>query len=300
MKMPVPLRRWEDIPPAQKHRMRKGMYILPSIFTAANIGAGYFAVAHAVQGAIPRVVQGSLEYDYSHFDIAAKAIGFAILADGLDGFVARMTNTTSDFGREFDSLADVITFGLAPALLAWTWGVHMLPGFGHPEIHARIVQLGVIATFIFLVAGASRLARFNIQVNPQPTNPGRPGRKYFVGMPIPAAAGMVAATVHFFAGQPISTWWIAAVWLGGLIFTAMLMVSKWRFYSTKGLNLRNRHPFQIIILLCGCIALVYFFSRYLLLALAIFYMVSGILMRLSWMFRRRPPATTYQEAPETR
>ncbi len=300
MKMPVPLRRWEDIPPAQKRRMRKGMYILPSIFTAANIGAGYFAIAHAVQGAIPRVVQGSLEYDYSHFDIAAKAIGFAILADGLDGFVARMTNTTSDFGREFDSLADVITFGLAPALLAWTWGVHMLPDFGHPEIHARIVQLGVIATFIFLVAGASRLARFNIQVNPQPTNPGRPGRKYFVGMPIPAAAGMVAATVHFFAGQPISTWWIAPVWLGGLIFTAMLMVSKWRFYSTKGLNLRNRHPFQIIILLCGCIALVYFFSRYLLLALAIFYMVSGILMRLSWMFRRRPPTPAYQEAPETR
>ncbi|HET6843200.1 MAG TPA: phosphatidylcholine/phosphatidylserine synthase [Candidatus Angelobacter sp.] len=298
--MPVPLRRWEDIPPAQKRRMRKGMYILPSIFTAANIGAGYFAIAHAVQGAIPRVVQGSLEYDYWHFDIAAKAIGFAILADGLDGFVARMTNTTSDFGREFDSLADVITFGLAPALLAWTWGVHMLPDFGHPDIHARIVQLGVIATFIFLVAGASRLARFNIQVNPQPTNPGRPGRKYFVGMPIPAAAGMVAATVHFFAGQPISTWWIAPVWLGGLIFTAMLMVSKWRFYSTKGLNLRSRHPFQIIILLCGCIALVYFFSRYLLLALAIFYMVSGILMRLSWMFRRRPPNPAYQEAPETR
>jgi CDP-diacylglycerol--serine O-phosphatidyltransferase len=292
MKMPMPLRRWEDqLPPEQKRRMRKGMYILPSIFTAANIGAGYFAIAHTIQGSAA---------EYWHFDVAAKAIGFAVLADGLDGFVARLTGTTSDFGREFDSLADVITFGVAPAVLAWMWGIRMLPDFGHPDIHQRFLQLGVIATFIFLVAGASRLARFNIQVNPQPSNPGRPGKKYFVGMPIPAGAGVIAATVHLFSGKPIATWWVAPAWFGVLIFVAMLMVSKWRFYSFKDLNLRNRHPFQTVLLLCGLIALVYYFSHYVLFALAVVYTLSGILMRLSWMFRRRPPAPTYREAPEAR
>jgi CDP-diacylglycerol--serine O-phosphatidyltransferase len=296
MKMPIPLRRWEDLPPAQKRRMRKGMYILPSVFTAANIGAGYFAIAQTIQGAIP--VDGKPEY--GHFDVAAIAIGFAILADGLDGFVARLTGTTSDFGREFDSLADVITFGVAPAVLAWMWGVRMLPDFGNHDLHMRFVQLGVIATFIFLVAGASRLARFNIQLNPQPTNPGRPGRKYFVGMPIPAGAAVIASTVHLFSGRPISIWWVAPAWFGVLIFVGMLMVSKWRFYSAKGLNLRNRHPFQILILLCGVVALVYYFSHYVLFAVAIVYMLSGILMRLSWTFRRRPPAPTYREAPEAR
>src|SRR6202163_417624 len=126
-------------------------------------------------------------------DFAAKAIGFAVLFDGLDGRIARMTHTASDFGREFDSLADVITFGVAPALLAWMWGFSLLPERGFPAVHDKMVQLGLIATFIFLVAGASRLARFNIQLNPQPSNPGRPGRKYFVGLPLPAGAGGGAA-----------------------------------------------------------------------------------------------------------
>ena len=97
--------------------MRKGMYILPSMFTAANIGAGYFALAHTMRGS---------QTDAHDFDIAALAIGIAVVADGLDGRIARMTNTTSDFGREFDSLADVITFGVAPAILAFVWGFRWL------------------------------------------------------------------------------------------------------------------------------------------------------------------------------
>jgi CDP-diacylglycerol--serine O-phosphatidyltransferase len=259
--------------------MRKGMYILPSMFTAANIGAGYFAITETLRGTVA---------DRWHFNLAAIAIGVAIIADGLDGFVARMTGTASDFGREFDSLADVITFGVAPALLAWTWGFHFLPNFANPELTERMIQFGGIASFIFLVAGASRLARFNIQVNPQPSNPGRPGKKYFVGMPIPAAAAVVASTIHLMEGQPIQSWWLASVWLGLLLAAGFLMVSTWRFYSFKDFNFRNRYPFQMILLICGMLALIFRYSRPVLFILAITYMFSGAMTRLISLFRRRP------------
>jgi len=115
MKFPGQQMLEEQIPLAQRRRMRKGMYILPSLFTAVNIGAGYYAISQTLQ-AWNGPGQPAETW---HFDIAAKAIGFAVVADGLDGRIARMTNTTSDFGRELDSLADVITFGVAPAILAW-------------------------------------------------------------------------------------------------------------------------------------------------------------------------------------
>jgi len=289
------MRRWEDqLPPHEKRRLRKGMYILPSLFTAANIGAGYYAITQTLQGTASQ---------FWHFDYAAVAIGIAVIADGLDGRIARMTNTTSDFGREFDSLADVITFGVAPAVLAWVWGFHQLPQSAFPNVRDKIVQLGLIATFIFLVAGASRLARFNIQVNPQPSNPGRPGGKYFVGMPIPAGAGVLAATIHLVKGYPILWWQLAPLWFALLMIVAFLMVSTWRFYSFKDLNLRNRHPFQIFILICAFVYVLIFFHNYMLFAIAVTYMLSGILMRLSYALRRRPPkppATLYNEAPEPR
>jgi len=178
-------RRKED---RASRRFRKGMYILPSLFTTANMYLGFYAMQ--------QITQGSLA-EYWHFDHAAIAIGFAVLFDGLDGRIARMTNTTSEFGRELDSLADVITFGVAPAFLAWLWGFRSIsPYISYPDMVVRLPHLGAIAGFAFLVAGASRLARFNITTNPQPSNPGRPGRKYFVGMPIPAGAGVIAAVVH--------------------------------------------------------------------------------------------------------
>jgi len=275
--------------------MRKGMYILPSLFTAANIGAGYYALTQTVQGS---------PAEPWHFDNAALAIGIAVVADGLDGRIARMTNTTSDFGREFDSLADVITFGVAPAVLAWMWGFANLPVSNYPHVHDRTLQLGLLATFIFLVAGASRLARFNIQRNPQPSNPGRPGRKYFVGLPIPAGAGVVAATIHLLRGEPIVYLQLAPLWIGLLVVVGFLMVSTWRFYSFKDLNLRNRHPFQIFILICAFIYLLLFFHHYLLFIMAVTYALSGVLTRLSYGFRRRPPEpaqpANYNEAPEPR
>src|SRR5712664_4248207 len=213
-------RRKED---QSRRRLRKGMYILPSLFTTANIAAGYYAILQVTHGNFT---------DFWHFDNAAKAIGFAVLFDGLDGRIARMTGTSSDFGRELDSLADVITFGVAPALLAWMWGFRQLPtNLG--ELYNKLLQFGAIASFLFLMAGASRLARFNITSNPQPSNPGRPGKKYFVGMPIPAGAGVIAAVVHFAAGEPIASRWTAISWLLMIVAVAYLLVSTWRFYSFK-------------------------------------------------------------------
>jgi CDP-diacylglycerol--serine O-phosphatidyltransferase len=285
----VPKRRKEDREP---RRMRKGMYILPSVFTTLNIAAGYYAIL--------QVTHGSLAEAW-HFDNAAKAIGFAVLFDGLDGRIARMTHTSSDFGRELDSLADVITFGVAPALLAWMWGFRLLSALlSSTDTVNKLVQLGAIASFLFLVAGASRLARFNIAVNPQPSNPGRPGKKYFVGMPIPAGAGVVAAVVHFSAGEPITSWFTAILWLVAMIVVSFLMVSRWRFYSFKDIDLRSRQPFRLIIIFAMLFAAIWFYSRQVLFIIALLYMCSGIFWRLQWIFRRRrnPPPPAYKEASQ--
>ncbi len=289
-------RRREDREAQRKGRMRKGMYLLPSLFTAANIAAGYYAIVQTLQGS--QALQAG-QPEYWHFDLAAKAIGVAVVADGLDGRIARLTHTTSDFGRELDSLADVITFGVAPSVLAWVWGFRMLPAFDNPDLHTRFIQFGLIASFLFLVAGASRLARFNIQVNPQPSNPGRPGKKYFVGMPIPAGAGVIAAVVHFRNGQLLYSWWLAPVWLATLVLVAFLMVSTWRFPSFKELYLSRRHPFQMLILICMVGALIWFFSEYVLFVIAAAYMFTGIFTRFAWIIRRRPTQPAYEEAHQS-
>jgi CDP-diacylglycerol--serine O-phosphatidyltransferase len=305
-------RRWDDQFPERKRRFRKGIHLLPSIFTAANIGAGYYAISQTFRGgaiaqALKEATIGGRAFDPAtaaamarHFDYAALALGVAVIADGLDGRIARMTNTASDFGREFDSLADVITFGLAPALLAWVWGFRILHEIRFPELHFQLEQLGLVASFIFLVAGASRLARFNIQTNPQPSNPGRPDRKYFVGMPIPAGAGVLASVVHFTRGQPLESWWLAPFWLLLIVVVGLLMVSTWRFYSFKELRLGGGHPFQTLVFVCGGIAVLWFFSQYVLLIIAMSYMFSGVLTRFLYVLRRRRLENAYKELPEAR
>ncbi len=282
-------RRMSDRP---RGKLRKGMYILPSLFTTANIAAGFYAILQTVHGA---------SGEAWHLDFAAMAIGFAVFFDGLDGRIARMTNTASDFGRELDSLADVITFGVAPALLAWMWGFHLLPTTMAPDLRLKITELGSVACFAFLMAGASRLARFNIAKNPEPSNPGRPGKKYFVGMPIPAGAGVIAALVHYSGGVPVTSWWTAMSWLMMVVVVGYLMVSTWRFYSFKDIDFRSRHPFRLIVLFGVVGASIWFFSRPALFAIAILYMASGVLWRLQWIFRRKtPPAPpAYREASQT-
>lgn len=276
----------------KRRRLSKGMYILPSLFTTGNMAAGYYAILQ---------VMHATTAEYWHLDNAAKAIGFAVLFDGLDGRIARMTGTSSDFGKELDSLADVITFGVAPAMLAWTWGFHLMPPVSLTEWHIKLSQLGAIASFLFLMAGASRLARFNITTNAQPSNPGRPGKKYFVGMPIPAGAGVIAAMVHFSGGDPIFSWYTALTWVAMITAVGYLMVSTWRFYSFKDIDFDSRHPFRLIVLLAVVFGSLWFFSRQVLFGIALLYTFSGVLWRLQWIFRRRrrdPPPPAYKEASQ--
>jgi CDP-diacylglycerol---serine O-phosphatidyltransferase len=289
MDLPIPRRRRDEHGP---RRMRKGMYILPSLFTTGNMAAGFYAILEVVHASAA---------NFGHLDNAAKAIGFAVLFDGLDGRVARMTGTSSDFGKEFDSLADVVTFGVAPAMLAWTWGFHLMPPVALTEWNIKLTQLGAIAAFLFLMAGASRLARFNITTNPQPSNPGRPGKKYFVGMPIPAGAGVIAAVVHFQSGVPLESWYTAITWLAMVAAVGYLMVSTWRFYSFKDIDFRSRHPFRLVILLGALFAGIWFFSKPALFGVALLYTFSGVFWRLQWMFRRRnqPPPPSYKEVSQT-
>jgi CDP-diacylglycerol--serine O-phosphatidyltransferase len=274
---------------SHRRRPSRGMYVLPSFFTSCNIAVGFYAITESVRGTIG---------DAGAFDHAALAIGFAIIFDSVDGRVARMTRTTSDFGKELDSLADVITFGVAPALLAYIWGFRMLPATFFPVLRDRILPLGVVASFLFLICGACRLARFNISINPHPMNPGRPGRKYFVGMPIPAGAGVIASVVHCFRGEWIDDPRIAIVWMLLLVGTGFLMVSNWRFWSGKEIETGTRMPFQVVVLLCLGIAVIWKFSELALIAISLGYLVSGLLARIAygWQRRRRLRAESGHES----
>jgi CDP-diacylglycerol--serine O-phosphatidyltransferase len=257
------------------------MYLLPSLFTALNIGAGYFSITQTIDAL------GSNGDAHTHLDWAALAILIAIPLDSLDGRIARMTNTTSDFGKELDSLADVITFGVAPSLLAMIWGFHYLPTSINPTLRQHLIQAGVFFCFLFLIGGASRLARFNISHNAQPRNPGRPDRKYFVGMPIPAAACLLASTVHFFYGYPVETWWIALTWICFVGLGGFLMVSTWRFWSGKEINLSRSHPFQLLFLLSIVLYVLVRFSNAVVFLAALSYMFSGIWARAAYSLARR-------------
>ncbi|HEY3625563.1 MAG TPA: phosphatidylcholine/phosphatidylserine synthase [Terracidiphilus sp.] len=274
-------------------RFRRGMYLLPSLFTMGNIGAGYFSITQTIAAI------GSSADARQHLDWAAIAILFAIPFDALDGRIARMTNTTSEFGKELDSLADVITFGVAPSLLAYIWGFRFLPESVNTQLRHDLLHAGAFICFLFLIGGASRLARFNISHDAQPRNPGRPGRKYFVGMPIPAAAGLIASTVHFFSAYPNQAWWVAVFWLVIVGVCAFLMVSTWRFWSGKEINFSRTHPFQILLLLAVILFVVLRFSQGVLFGGALVYMFSGIWARAaySWSRRRRRRPALAPEPP---
>jgi len=266
-------------------QLRRGMFLLPSLFTVGNIAAGYFSITESI-----KATSGAGNAQL-HLDWAAIAILFAIPFDGLDGRIARMTNTCSEFGKELDSLADAITFGVAPSLLALIWGFHFLPDSMNLELRQHLQQAGAFICFLFLIGGVSRLARFNISHDAQPRNPGRPGRKYFVGMPIPAAAGMLAATVHLCYGIPVEDWWwwVAFPWLVLVGLCGFLMVSTWRFWSAKEINFSRRHPFQLLFLLAPVLYVMIRFSNVVLFFMALAYMFSGLWAgaAYSWSRRRR-------------
>lgn len=265
---------------------RRGMYVLPSLFTAGNIAIGYYVIMQSIRGA---GLGDPLNQAY--FDRAAIGVVLAILFDGLDGRIARMTNTTSDFGRELDSLADVITFGVAPSLLAYLWGVRQVQLGAYPIVYERLLHFGVVICFLFLICGACRLARFNVTANPKPRNPGRPGRKYFVGMPIPAGAGVLAAVIHFEGGSPVYSQWLAVLWLALVAFTGFLMVSNWRFWSGKEIDMGSRQPMRLLVIILVVLAVLYEWHRYALMVLGLGYLMSGVLARIAYSLQRR-----FQEA----
>jgi CDP-diacylglycerol--serine O-phosphatidyltransferase len=259
------------------------MFLLPSLFTVGNIAAGFFSITQTMMA-----LAGAGDAP-KHLDWAAIAILFAIPFDALDGRIARMTNTCSDFGKELDSLADAVTFGVAPSLLALIWGFHFLPDSINPQLHEHLIYAGAFICFLYLIGGVSRLARFNISHDPLPRNPGRPDRKYFVGMPIPAAAGLLAATVHFEWGIPVEAWWIALIWLAIVGVSGFLMVSTWRFWSGKEISFSRRHSFRTLFFIAIVLFLIIRFSHGVLFPLALVYMFSGIWARAaySWSRRRR-------------
>jgi CDP-diacylglycerol--serine O-phosphatidyltransferase len=198
----------------QRRRFRRGVYLLPSMFTMGNLFCGYACIVHAMRG---------------DFATAAPFIGFAVVVDMLDGRIARMTGTTSAFGVEFDSLADIISFGVAPAILTFAWGLQPLG------------RLGWAAGFLFLASAAVRLARFNIQA-------GSHDKRYFVGMPSPAAAGVLAATVFAYPSG-FQTYVEALPVLAMIVVPALLMVSTVRFRSFKNLDLQARRKYPVLLLL---------------------------------------------------
>lgn len=194
---------------------RRGIYLLPNLFTIAGLFAGFYAIVTAMEG---------------YFNYAAVAIFVAMIMDFFDGRVARLTNTQSAFGAELDSLSDMVSFGVAPALVIYSWS---LAGLG---------KLGWLAAFIFAAAGALRLARFNTQVLVA-------DKRYFQGLPIPAAAGVLASMVWLCVDSEILGDVVSLITAALAIIIAILMVSNVRYYSFKEIDLKGRVPFVAILLI---------------------------------------------------
>ncbi len=256
-------------PEAQKRprRLRRGIFLLPSLFTVANLLCGYYACIASLVGR------------NEDFDHAAKAIGIAILFDSLDGRIARMTGTNTDFGVQFDSLADVVSFGIAPAVLAYAWGFRS--GFASIEGHHQLGEVAWIACLTFLICSAWRLARFNVKG----MEPG--GNKNFVGMPTPASAGVVAAIVHasHWIGPITSKQW-AIAWFILLPVLGGLMTSTVRYYSFKDIPWSRRQPSITIVVIFLLVAVIWRYSEFALVILAITYAVAGIVLHILRFARR--------------
>jgi CDP-diacylglycerol--serine O-phosphatidyltransferase len=283
----------EPQPAIERRGIRRGIYVIPSLFTVGTLVCGYYAIlatlragqfiAEAGANGFLSGAPDALAMAASTLDNAAKAIGVAIIFDGFDGRIARMTNTASAFGRELDSLADVIAFGVAPAVLAYVWGVRAVANIVGATGTQHLRDGAWVLTFAYVICGAARLARFNIDTVKPSTD-----RRFFVGMPIPAAAGFVAAVVHFYK-QPLTTWQVAIAWAVMVGFLGFLMVSRMRYYSFKTLDLRRRRSYLTIILIGLVIGGIWFFSEPVLLTIAITYTISGIVLRIVSKIRPHPP-----------
>lgn len=241
---------------------RQGIYLLPNLFTTAALFGGFYAIVQAMNG---------------RFDHAAVAIFVSMVLDGLDGRVARMTHTQSDFGAEYDSLSDMVSFGVAPALVMYQWALQPLG------------KLGWMAAFIYCVCAALRLARFNTQL-------GVADKRYFQGLPSPAAAALVAGFVWIMHDNkiypkdvPSLKWWALSV----ALFAGLTMVSNVRFYSFKDFNMRKSVPFFVLLLGVPVMLLIVGDAPITLFSLFVLYSVSGYAISgWQWLRKRKRAAPT--------
>src|ERR1700730_14787503 len=255
------LRRASDRP--RRDRLRRGVYLLPSLLTMGNMFCGYACVVYAMRG---------------EYETAAPFIGLAIVLDILDGRIARLTGTASDFGVEFDSLADVISFGVAPAILSFAWGL------------APLGRLGWAAGFLFVAAAAMRLARFNIQA----ASGG--DKRYFVGMPSPAAAAIPAATVYAYPWG-LYDYRAALPALAMVLVPALLMVSTIRFRSFKQIDLHVRRSYTILIVIAAALVLITTHPRFVLVGMAYAYLASPFVGMAITRLRQRGEPERLDERP---
>jgi CDP-diacylglycerol--serine O-phosphatidyltransferase len=239
--------------PTPSIRRRRGIYLLPNLFTTAALFAGFYAITAAFN---------------QRYELAAIAIFVAMILDGMDGRVARLTNTQSAFGGEYDSMADLISFGAAPALVMYIWS---LAGLG---------KLGWVAAFVHCAGAALRLARFNTQL-------GTADKRYFQGLPSPSAAAILAGFVWFCVEYGVSGPDVAYIGLGLTTLTGLLMVSNFRYYSFKDVDLRGRMPFVKAILIMLVFAVLFTNPPLMLLLFFLTYAGSGPVLTLLGLRRRR-------------
>ena len=270
-------RRPPDIGRNQKvrYQLRSPLSILPSLFTIGNIFCAYYSVMSTL----------NQKYDY-----AALAIGVGYILDGLDGRVARLTGTSTEFGAQLDSLADVLTFGIAPAILAFDWGIEWMSGAHSPRLadlnqfEQHVRSGGWLVTFAFVICGALRLARFNVQAQ-KPSDAA--SKRYFVGLPIPAGAGLLASVVHFWQ-TPVASVGTSLLWCLLIGMTAFLMISTIRYQNFKELGIFARRPRMTLVAAAMLIVLIFQYSEVMLLLLAVTYVASGPVSRLIQAVRRLP------------
>lgn len=240
-----------------RRTLRRGLPLLPSLFTSGNLFCGYLSAIFAIEG---------------NYDKSGLFILLAAILDLLDGGLARLTHSESPFGLQFDSLADVVSFGVAPALLAECWALRNLP------------RLGWSLSFLFVACAAVRLARFNIQASIT-------DRRWFVGLPSPVAAAVVAALVFAFPGGPLENPWALATVASLVATTAFLMVSRFRFRSLKDVDLRRRRPHQIVLAVAFALVVASLAPRLMVLTVLLLYVASGPFLRLAGSF----PETFFRE-----
>ncbi len=274
--------------PKTVHRgIKKGLYVIPTAFTAANVAMGFLAVIYSIRGF--QVVKTNPEIAAGYFDYAAIAIGLAILFDTLDGRVARMTKTATEIGVQFDSLADVLTFGIAPIALIYSWAI----GASFDERSSEH-GLGVFLLFMYLMCGAFRLARFNLQATrPRVLQEGTPkvDKKNFVGLPIPPAAGLLASFVHFsplplnFHGEGLARFYAYLVMIL-IAILGVLMVSTLRYSSMKTVGTGRRNLYLVLVI-AAIGMLMWLYSQYVLLILSAAYVSHGIIWYLLSSIRPR-------------